>query len=166
MKSSTKATIGYKETKAMLDKAFKLIEERGCYVQYNEAPSNSTALAEADEQGIESLIYIHTQADDGFKESGYLYIGHSEVETEWILDIFNSIDGLNADCKNPEQEKILVYPEALNNGAEWKVAEGDEPENKLWNDILDANPDMSPEDVIDAMQSNSDIAEAKTATKH
>ena len=38
MKSNTKATIGYKETKVMLDKAFKLIEERGCYVQYNDPP--------------------------------------------------------------------------------------------------------------------------------
>lgn len=164
--SKTKATIGYKETKAMLDEAFMLIAERGCYVQWAEAPSNSTALAEADDKGIETLLYAHDQAIDSFKESGYLYIGHSDVETGWVLDIFNSVKGLTADCRNPEQEKILVYPEALDNDVEWKVAEGDEPEHKLWNDILEQNEDMTPEDILDAMQSNADIAEAETATKH
>ena len=165
MKKETKV-IGYKETRAMLEKAFIQIAERGCYVQWAEAPSNSTALAEADDKGIETLLYAHDQAIDSFKESGYLYLGHSDVDVEWVLDIFNSVKGLTADCRNPEQEKILVYPEVLDNDVEWKVAEGDEPELKLWNDILESNPEMSPEDVLDVMQSNSDVAESKTATKH
>ena len=62
-------TIGYKETKEMLDKAFGIIETRGCDVQWNQAPSNSTALALADEQGVEALLYIHSQAIDTFRET-------------------------------------------------------------------------------------------------
>jgi len=103
---------------------------------------------------------------DDFRESGYAYFGHDSVDVDVIVDIFNSVKGLTADCRNPEQEKILVYPEVLDNDVEWKVAEGDEPELKLWNDILESNPEMSPEDVLDVMQSNSDVAESKTATKH
>jgi len=165
MKTSTKV-IGYKETKAMLDKAFKIIETRGCYVQWAEAPSNSTALAEADDNGIETLIYAHDQAIDTLRESGMLYLGHSEVEVEWILDVFNSIKGLTADCKDFANEKILVYPESMDDGAEWQVSEGEEPEHQLWNDILEQNEDMSPEDIIDAMSVNSDVELSKASTKH
>ncbi len=159
-------TIGYKETKEMLDKAFGIIETRGCDVQWNQAPSNSTALALADEQGVEALLYIHSQAIDTLRESGYLYIGHSDVEVDWVLDVFNNTKGLTADCKDFDNEKILVYPEVLDDESEWKVEEGEEPEHELWNEILEDNPEMSPQDIVDGMQSNSDVELAKASTIH
>jgi len=47
------------------------------------------------------------------------------------------VTDLTADCKDFDNEKILVYPEVLDDGAEWKGAEGEEPEHELWNEILE-----------------------------
>jgi hypothetical protein len=46
------------------------------------------------------------------------------------------------------------------------VEEGEEPEHELWNEILEENPEISPQDIVDGMQSNSDVELAKASTIH
>ena len=80
--------------------------------------------------------------------------------------MLNNTKGLTADCKDFDNEKILVYPEVLDDETEWKVEEGEEPEHELWNEILEDNPEISPQDIVDGMQSNSDVELAKASTIH
>ena len=116
---------------------------------------------------MDEYLYLHNQAMDDFRESGYAYFGHDSVDVDVIVDIFNSVKGLHAECENPETSKILVWADELDNDkCEWVVEESHEPEMKIWADIMKDNPTLTPSEIMDSIKSNSDQAEADLATKH
>ena len=167
MSKKTKATIGMKEVLPRFEKAYALIEKSGVKVYVDEAPSNGSSLYLAEEEGVDEYLYLHSQAMDDFRESGYAYFGHDSVDVDDIVKAFNSVKGLHAECDNPETSKILVWAEELDtDDCKWVVEEGSEPEMKIWGDIMKDNPDKTPQEIFETIKSNSAQAEADLATKH
>jgi hypothetical protein len=158
-------TIGYTEVIQRLHKAWDKLKPLRMY--WDEAPSNGSSLFLAEEQGVDEYLYVHSQAVDDFKESGYCYVGHDSVDVDWVVETINSVKGLNAECDYPEHSKILVWATELDSeDCKWVIEDDHVPEMKIWNDILKDNPELTPQEIFDTIKSNSTQAEADIATKH
>ena len=165
--SKSKATIGMTEVLPRFEKAYALIEKSGIKVYVDEEPSNGSSVYRAEQDDVDHYLYLHSQAMDDFRESGYAYFGHDSVSVDSVVKKFNTVKGLHAECDDPETSKILVWASELDSDdCKWVVEEGSEPEMKLWGDILADNSDLTPVEIMDSIKSNSAQAEADLATKH